>query len=44
MTKKARWPDFRAKFDNLNSVKCYEKYMWAYSPITEDSKTLTFIG
>ena len=43
MTNKAWWPDFRAKFDHLNSVKCYGKYIWGYSPLTEDSKTLTFI-
>ena len=44
MTQKARWPDFRAKFDHHNSVKRYEKYIWAYSPLTEDSKTLTIVG
>ena len=42
MTKKAWRPDFRAKFGHLNSVKRYGKYIWGYSPLTEDSKTLTF--
>ena len=43
MTKKHGDLTFRAKFDRLNSVKCYGKYIWGYSPLTEDSKTLTFI-
>ena len=44
MTKKARWPPFRAKIDNLNYIKYHIEYIWGYSPLTEDSKTLTFVG
>ena len=43
MTQKAKWPDFRAKFDYHNSVKRYEKYIWGHSSLTEDTKTLIFI-
>ena len=44
MTKKARWPPFRAKIDNLSYIKYHIEYIWGYSPLTEDSKTLTFVG
>ena len=43
MTKKAGGPDFRAKFDHLDPIKCYGKYIWGYSPLTDNSKTLAFI-
>ena len=43
MTKKGWCPDFRAKFDHLNSVKCDRKLILGYYPQTEDSKTLIFI-
>ena len=42
MTKKTRWHNFRVKFDYLNSIKYYRKYIWGYSPLSEDSKTLKF--
>ena len=44
MVKKARWPPFRAKIDNVNYIKSHTKYIWGYSPLTEDSKTLTLVG
>ena len=44
MTKKAEYSGCRAKIDYHNSVKRHGKYIWGYSPLTEDSKTLTFIS
>ena len=40
MTKKARWPELRAKFDNLNF---YEKFIWGYFQLTENSKRLFWV-
>ena len=44
MPKKARWQLFRAKIDYLNYIKCHIKFIWRYSPLTEDCETLTFVG
>ena len=41
MTKKAMWPDFRAKIEHLNLRKRYKKY--TYSEFTLDGLFRTLI-
>ena len=41
MTKKARWPDFRAKFDLLNSEKYYRNYIWEQLQLSDNCNELT---
>ena len=36
--------DCRVKIDHLNYIKYYINYIWGYSSLTEDSKTLTLVG
>ena len=41
MTKKARWPDFRAKIDYVNVIKHNRKYIWTQFPLSKHSNELT---
>ena len=44
MTKWDKYGSGFAKIDHLDYLKPHTKYIWGDSPLTGDSKTLTFVG